>query len=81
LHEFATAIEQLAHGTYPTLPEDHIKREEGKSFADRAEHPAIKIQLMLGKERVVMTRLASPSGWKTAWWNPVRRSIRPKDST
>jgi hypothetical protein len=33
------AIEQLAHRTYLTLPEDHIRREAGKAFADRLEDP------------------------------------------
>jgi hypothetical protein len=36
--EFSTAAEQLAYRNYPALPEDHIKREAGKSFADRVEH-------------------------------------------
>jgi hypothetical protein len=50
---FATAIEQLAHHTYPSLPEDHIRRETGKMFADGVEDPAIKIQLLLGGEKTV----------------------------
>jgi hypothetical protein len=29
LQEFSTAIEQLAHHAYPTLPEDHIRKEAG----------------------------------------------------
>jgi cob(I)alamin adenosyltransferase len=33
LQDFATAIEQLAHRAYPTLPEDHIRREAGRAFA------------------------------------------------
>jgi hypothetical protein len=33
LQDFATAIEQLAHRAYPTLPEDHIRSEAGRAFA------------------------------------------------
>jgi hypothetical protein len=33
LQDFATAIEQLAHCAYPTLPEEHIRREAGKAFS------------------------------------------------
>jgi hypothetical protein len=51
--EFTTAIEQLAHSTYPTLPEDHIRREAGKAFTDRIEDPDIKVQLLLGGEKTV----------------------------
>jgi hypothetical protein len=47
LQEFATAIEQLAHRAYSALPEDHIRREAGKAFADWVEDPAIKICLLL----------------------------------
>jgi hypothetical protein len=53
LQEFATAIKQLAHRAYPAIPEDHIRREAGKAFADEVEDPAIKIQLPLGKEKTV----------------------------
>jgi hypothetical protein len=53
LQEFATAVEQLAHHAYPALPEDHIRREAGKAFADRVEDPAIKIQLLLRGEKTV----------------------------
>jgi hypothetical protein len=31
---FATVVEQLTHRAYPTLPENQIKREAGKAFAD-----------------------------------------------
>jgi hypothetical protein len=48
LQEFNTAIEHLAHRTYPALPKDHIRREVGKAFAEEVEEPAIKIQLLLG---------------------------------
>jgi hypothetical protein len=48
LQESATAIEQLTHRAYPTLPEKHIRREAGKAFADGVEDQAIKIQLLLG---------------------------------
>jgi hypothetical protein len=53
LQEFATAIEQLAHRTYRTLPEDHIRREVGKAFGNGVEEPDIKIQLLLGGEETV----------------------------
>jgi hypothetical protein len=49
LQNFATAIEQLAHRTYPTLPEDHIRREAGKAFADGVEDQDIKISLLIGR--------------------------------
>jgi hypothetical protein len=35
--EFAMAIEHLAHGAYPTLPQDHIRKEAGKAVADGVE--------------------------------------------
>jgi hypothetical protein len=38
VQEFSTAAEQLVHRNHPALPEDHIKREAGKSFADSVEH-------------------------------------------
>jgi hypothetical protein len=47
------AIEQLAHRAYPTLPEDHIRREAGKAFAYRVEDLDIKIRLQLGGENMV----------------------------
>jgi hypothetical protein len=53
LQEFATAIKQLAHRTYPTLPDEHIRREAGKAFTDGVEDPDIKIQLLLGGEKTV----------------------------
>jgi hypothetical protein len=40
------AVEQLAHCAYPTLPEDHIRREVGKD-------PNIKIQLLLRGEKTI----------------------------
>jgi hypothetical protein len=42
------AIDQLAHHSYPSLPEDHIRRQAGKALADGVENPDIKIQLLLG---------------------------------
>jgi hypothetical protein len=48
LQEFAMAVEQLTHGAYPVLPEDHIRRQVGKMLADGTEDPAIKLQLLLG---------------------------------
>jgi hypothetical protein len=53
LQDFATAIEQLAHRVYPTLPEEHIRREAGKAFADGVQDPDIKIKLLLGGEKTV----------------------------
>jgi hypothetical protein len=49
LLEFAIAIKQLAHHTYPTLPKDDM-REAGKAFTDGVEDPNIKIQLLLGED-------------------------------
>jgi hypothetical protein len=40
LQQISTAVEQLARRAYTALPEDHIKREAGKAFADG--DPAIK---------------------------------------
>jgi hypothetical protein len=53
LQEFATAIEQLAHHAYSALPEDYIWREAGKVFADGVEDATIKIQLLMGGEKMV----------------------------
>jgi hypothetical protein len=33
LQEFATAVEQLAYSAYRALPEDHVRRDTGKTFA------------------------------------------------
>jgi hypothetical protein len=52
LREFATAIEQLALSAYPTLPDEHTKREAGRAFADGVEDPDVKIQLLLGEKTV-----------------------------
>jgi hypothetical protein len=43
LQDFATAIEQLSHRAYPTLPEDHVRREAGRSFTYGVKDPDIKI--------------------------------------
>jgi hypothetical protein len=53
LQEFVTTVEQLAHRAFPSLPEDHIRREAGKALADRVEDIAIKIKLLLGGEKMV----------------------------
>jgi hypothetical protein len=37
LREFATAIEQLTSRAYPTLPEEHIRREAGFAFVEGVE--------------------------------------------
>jgi hypothetical protein len=50
LQKFSTDIEQFAHHAYSTLPQDHIRNEAGKAFADGVEDPAIKIQPFLGGE-------------------------------
>jgi hypothetical protein len=46
-------MEQISHHAYHSLPEDHMRRETGKSFADDVEHPEIKIQLLLGREKTM----------------------------
>jgi hypothetical protein len=53
LQDFATAVEQITHHAYPTLPEDHVWREAGKAFAYRVEDPNIKIELLLGGENTI----------------------------
>jgi hypothetical protein len=53
LQDFATAVEQLAHRAYPTLPEDQIRREAGKAFGDGVENQAIKTSLSIGGEKMV----------------------------
>jgi hypothetical protein len=53
LQDFATAIELLAHRAYPTLPEDHIRREAGRPFAYGVKDPDIRIQILLGGEKTV----------------------------
>jgi uncharacterized coiled-coil protein SlyX len=53
LQDFATSIEQLAHRAYPTLPEDHIRREAGRAFAYGEKDLDIKIQLLLEGEKTV----------------------------
>jgi hypothetical protein len=53
LQDFATAIEQLAHRAYPTLPEDHIRSEAGRAFACGVKDPDINIELLLGGEKTV----------------------------
>jgi hypothetical protein len=53
LREFATAIEQLAYRAYPTLPEEHTRREAGCAFVDGVEDTDIKIKLLLGGENTV----------------------------
>jgi hypothetical protein len=51
LQDFATAVKQLAHCAYPTLLEDHIRREAGK--ANRVEDHEIKVALLIGGEKMV----------------------------
>jgi hypothetical protein len=52
--EFFTAVEQLVHRAYPTLPEGHI----GKSFSDWVHDHEIKVALLLGGERTVYEALS-----------------------
>jgi hypothetical protein len=42
---FATVVQKLAHRPYPAIPENHIRTEAGKAFADGVEESTIKIQL------------------------------------
>jgi hypothetical protein len=51
LRGFATAIEQLPHRAYPTLPEDYKRREGGRASVDGVEDHDIKIHLLLGDEK------------------------------
>jgi hypothetical protein len=53
LQNFDTAVAQLTHCAYPTLPEDHIRREAGKAFADGVEDQDINISLLIGGENTV----------------------------
>jgi hypothetical protein len=53
LQDFAIAVEQLAHHAYPTLPDEHIRREADRAFVDEIEDPDIKIKLLLGGEKTV----------------------------
>jgi hypothetical protein len=72
LQDFATATEQLAHCAYPTLHEDHIRKEAGKAFTDRAEDSDIKIQLLLGGEKTVSEAL-----WQALELQAVLLAARP----
>jgi hypothetical protein len=47
LERISYAVEQLVHGAYHALLEDHLRREMGKAFAEGVEDPAIKIQMLL----------------------------------
>jgi hypothetical protein len=53
LQDFATAVKQLSHRAYPTLPEDHIRRETGRAFADWVEDHEIKVALLIGWEKTL----------------------------
>jgi hypothetical protein len=53
LQDFATAVEQFAHRTYPTLHKDHIRREAGKTFAAEAEDHEIEVALLIRGEKTV----------------------------
>jgi hypothetical protein len=57
LQEFTIAIKQFTLSLYPTLPEDHVRREAGKAFIDRVEDPDIKIKLLLGGQKTVTEAL------------------------
>jgi hypothetical protein len=53
LRDFATAIERLAYRAYPTLPEEHTRREAGCAFVDGVGDADIRIKLLLGGEKTV----------------------------
>jgi hypothetical protein len=53
LQDFATAIEMLAHRAYPNLPADYVAREAGKALTYGIRDADIKIQLLLGGEKMV----------------------------
>jgi hypothetical protein len=53
LQVFATAIERLAHRAYPTLSDDHIRRDAGNAFSYCVRDPDIKIKLLLGIKKTV----------------------------
>jgi hypothetical protein len=53
LQDFATAVEQLAHRAYHTLPEEYVWREAGRAFAYGVADPDINIQLLLGGQKTV----------------------------
>jgi hypothetical protein len=53
LQEFATTIERVASRAFPSLPEDHIRMEAGKSFVNSVEDPHIKFYLLLGGEKTL----------------------------
>lgn len=57
MQEFDTTIEQLAHGAYRAVHEDCIRREAGKALVDTVEDPTIKLQLLLGGEKLVKEAL------------------------
>jgi hypothetical protein len=76
LQDFATDIEQLAHRAYPTLSEDHMRREAGKSFSKWLRDPDIKIQLLLGGEKTV-----SPALRKALELHAVMVAARPHQNT
>jgi stress-induced morphogen len=50
---YPPTLDSPVHRTYPALAEDHKRREAGKAFAHRVEDHAIKIQLLLGREKMV----------------------------
>jgi hypothetical protein len=43
----------LAHCAYPVIPEDHIRREVGRAFADGVGDQDIKLQLLLRGKKIV----------------------------
>jgi hypothetical protein len=53
LLKFSTSVKQLVHSTYPSLPEDHIRRVAGKAIAYWVEDAVIRMQLLLGGEKKV----------------------------
>jgi hypothetical protein len=43
----------LAHCTYPAPPEDPVRREAGRAFADSIRDRGIKQQLLLGGKKIL----------------------------
>jgi hypothetical protein len=43
----------LVHRAYSALSNEHLRTEAGKTFIAGVEHPAIRIQLLLGGEKMM----------------------------
>lgn len=55
----------LPIGHTPTLPKDHIRRKAAKAFACGVDDPDIKIQLLLGGEKMIIKALQQASELQT----------------